>query len=215
MSVLEEYDERMKLTPLTAEEILKRVERAEACLTSPAVGDPRLHTERILVWLHDRLQAAYGAIEAAREVPQLHRCAWCWRAGPMTREAWEALPTMTMDEAGDHTQKCDHNPLVQRNRQLEAENERLGRDVNTVCANHQEEQREHAKTSLALREARAQVDELRVNSMAAIRELEAQAEDLRGRALGIDDGLRDAIRALLKSEASAGDLRRALWELVR
>lgn len=179
MSVLEEYDERMKLTPLTAEEILKRVERAEACLTSPAVGDPRLHTERILVWLHDRLQAAYGAIEAAREVPQLHRCAWCWRAGPMTREAWEALPTMNLDEAQDHTQKCEHNPLVQRIGDLE-------------------------KAARAYVEQRSQLDAAR-----------AEAEDLRGRALGIDDGLRDAIRALLKSEASAGDLRRALWELVR
>lgn len=46
-----------------------------------------------------------------------------------------------------------------------------------------------------------------------IRELEAQGVDIEGRVFDID--LRDAIHALLKSEMTAGDLRRALRELVR
>lgn len=184
MSILEEYDERMQIKPLTVEEILNRVELAEACLTSPAVGDPRLHTERVLAWLHDRLQDAYSAMETARDVPQFHRCAWCWRAGPMTSASWDALPTMTLDEAGDHTQKCEHNPLVAKIRTMEALMEEHG-----------------FRTGEA--------------GPGRLAELAAQNEDLRGRALGIDDGLRDAIRALLRSEAPAGELRRALWELVR
>lgn len=68
------------------------------------------------------------------------------------------------------------------------------------------------------KEALRQRDEALHERDAAVRraaELEAQVEDLRGRALGIDDNLRDAIRALLKSELAAGELRRALGELVR
>lgn len=161
MSILELYEKRYNLDPLTIDEIAKKVEAADEILASD-VRPEDLVDERLILWLSDRLQAAYDAMQTAKDIPTRHRCAWCWRAGPMTGAAWDALPTMTLDEAGDHTQKCEHNPLVQRNRMLEAE-----------------------------------------------------AEDLRGRALGIDDGLRDAIRALLRSEAPAGELRRALWELVR
>ncbi|HEX6022575.1 MAG TPA: hypothetical protein VFZ00_11310 [Solirubrobacter sp.] len=112
---------------------------------------------------------------------------------------------MSLEGVRAHTLVCEHNPLVQdltrvrRDRDTAlAEVERLGRDVIAVCANHQEEQRAHAKTSLALREARAEL------------------EDLRGRALGVEErGLRDKIRGLLKSDMPAGELRRALGELVR
>lgn len=54
-----------------------------------------------------------------------------------------------------------------------------------------------------------------LNLRQRIRELEAENEDLRGRALGIDSEIREAIRALLRSELTAGELRRALGELIR
>lgn len=46
-----------------------------------------------------------------------------------------------------------------------------------------------------------------------IRDLTAENEELRGRVFDVD--LRDAIHALLKTEATAGELRRALGELLR
>lgn len=46
-----------------------------------------------------------------------------------------------------------------------------------------------------------------------VADLEATNEDLRGRVFDVD--LRDAIHALLKQELTAGELRRALGELVR
>lgn len=119
MSILEEYEKRYGIATLTTEQISRRVELSEACLTSPAVGDPRLHTESIIVWLHDRLQAAYGAIENPA-APVAARCAWCFRAGLQTDETWRALPKMTLDDAAAHSQVCERNPLVQEIRRLTA-----------------------------------------------------------------------------------------------
>lgn len=71
----------------------------------------------------------------------------------------------------------------------------------------------------AAKEALRQRDEARRERDAACKRaaaFEAQVEDLRGRANGVDVGtLRDAIRALLKSETTSGGLRRALGDLVR
>lgn len=40
------------------------------------------------------------------------RCGYCWRAAGSTDEAWRALPSRDPDEAHDHAQTCEHNPLV-------------------------------------------------------------------------------------------------------
>lgn len=119
MSVLEDYEKRCGLPALTSEQISRRIDLAEACLASPAIGDPRLHTESIIVWLHDRLQAMYAALENPA-APVNARCAWCFRAGPQTDETWSALPKMTLDDSAVHAQVCEHNPLVQEIRRLTA-----------------------------------------------------------------------------------------------
>jgi hypothetical protein len=159
-TVLEQYEERYRLAPLTPDVIIACVGAAEQILLSDVLPTD-LVDERELLWLHDRLQAVYTALENP-SVPVVSRCAWCFCAGPQTDEAWAALPKMTLDDAGIHAQVCEHNPLVQE-----------------------------------------------------VRRLSALLEDIRGRALGVDDGMRDALRALLKSEMTAGELRRALGELVR
>lgn len=116
MSALDDYEKRFGLQPLTPEEILKRVDLAEACLGNPRVGDPRLHTERVVFWLGDRVQAMASAIGDRDGVTT---CAWCWRAAGFTREAHGKLPRMTLDDAAAHSQVCDHNPLVRKIRELE------------------------------------------------------------------------------------------------
>lgn len=66
------------------------------------------------------------------------------------------------------------------------------------------------------KEALHQRDEARRERDAAVKrvaELEAELEHVRGIVFDVD--LRDAVQSLLKSEMSAGDLRRALGELVR
>lgn len=185
MSVLTEYEQRMKLEPLTGDEILHVVEDAEAFLTGGARSiDPRPIDEirRVILLMHEILESQAERLGITR-IPEGSKCAYCLVAAGRTDEAWMDLPSMTFDEAQAHAQVCEHNPLVRRMRDLQARNGSNANEASRLFERN--------------------------------RELEAQNEDLRGRALGIDDNLRDAIRALLNSEAPAGELRRALAELVR
>jgi hypothetical protein len=58
-------------------------------------------------------------LEAVRE--QKHYCGWCERAGISRAD----LPSFTLDEAAEHTPKCEHNPLVRELAEQRAENARL------------------------------------------------------------------------------------------
>lgn len=123
MSVLEEYEKRLGLAALQPDEILRIVEATEqhmARCTEAGIRTTSADEDRVTLWLHDRLQAAYGAMEAAKDVPQLHRCGWCFRAAGLTREAWDALPSMDLDAIQAHAAVCEHNPLVQKIATLEA-----------------------------------------------------------------------------------------------
>lgn len=184
MSVLEDYEKKCGLAPIDAERVLFEVEVAEGKLrdeVSSARNFSDLPTyNRVLVWLHDRLQAVYAALENPK-APVAARCAWCFRAAGGTDEAWRALPVMNMEDSAAHAQVCEHNPLVSELAKLRALLEEHG---------FIEGQAGHA--------------------------LEAENEDLRGRALSVDErGLRDKIRKLLKSDKPAGELRKAIAELVR
>lgn len=52
---------------------------------------------------------------------QRHYCGWCERAGISRAD----LPSMTLDEAAEHTLMCEHNPLVRELADQRAENARL------------------------------------------------------------------------------------------
>lgn len=118
MSILENYEKRFKLRPLDPDDISFHVGAAEETLRR--AQDANLATSiRTVVWLHDRLQAAYDALENPA-APVAARCAWCFRAGLQTDETWHALPKMTLDDAAAHSQVCEHNPLVQEVRRLTA-----------------------------------------------------------------------------------------------
>lgn len=122
MTTLENYEHRFGIAGLTADEILKHVENAEANMarcTSLGLRTTSAGDDRVLVWPSGRLQAVYAALEG-RGVPVAARCAWCFRAGPQTDEAWGELPKMTLDDAAIHSQVCEHNPLVQQIRRLTA-----------------------------------------------------------------------------------------------
>lgn len=118
MSILEDYEKRLGIEPLTPDDILMHVDAAEGYLQS-ASGTRSVAQERALCWLHDRLQAVYSALENPG-VPAASRCAWCFYAGARTDETWNALPKMTLDDASTHSQVCEHNPLVQEIRRLTA-----------------------------------------------------------------------------------------------
>lgn len=120
MTTLENYEQRFGLAELTPDEILNHVQNAEermATCTSHGLRTTSADDDRVLLWLHDTLQATNIELGMA---PILARCAWCFRAGPTTNEGWRALPRMSFDDAGAHSQVCEHNPLVQKIRTLEA-----------------------------------------------------------------------------------------------
>jgi hypothetical protein len=186
VTTLENYDQRFSIAPLTHEEILARVERAQehmARCTEQGIRTTSADDDRALVWLAEW-------VLGRPPVPQHNRCGYCFRAGGGTTEAWDALPRMSMDEAAAHAQVCGHNPLVQKLASSESEN----------------------------------------------RALTSELEDLRGRKLGnadawadaaseslqmynlvhkLHDTLKNNIRALLKTELPAGELRRVIEEIVQ
>jgi hypothetical protein len=184
VSILEEYEKRFKMGPLSPDEILKRIELAEACLESPGVGViGRLETERVIVWLHDRLQAIAVRAGTEEHAPNGFRCGWCFRAAGCTDESWRSLPTFTLDAIRAHTEICEHNPLVQRCRAAEA----------------------------ALEDLRGR----RIGSADAWADAADEATQMYQLAQQLHDATKRRIRTLLKTELPAGELRKALEELVR
>lgn len=123
MNVLENYERRCGLEPLTSEQILEQVEAAEDYLQSG--NHDAAERQRAMVWLHGRLQAVYDAIDNPA-APVEGRCAWCLRAAGGSDEAWRALPKMNMEDSAAHSQVCEHNPLVHKIRTLEALLEEYG-----------------------------------------------------------------------------------------
>lgn len=110
MGVLKEYEERMKLEPLTDDEIEFVVADAEAFLAGePRSRDPRPVDEdaRVVLWLVDKIEALTS------RVPTVTRCLWCLDAAGRTDEALFALPAMPLDDVKEHVRGCPHNPLVQ------------------------------------------------------------------------------------------------------
>jgi hypothetical protein len=129
MSILEDYEKRCGREPLTSDQVFETVEATERFLERADVTTA-VEGARAMVWLHDRLQAVLEGL-ANPVVPVKARCAYCLRAAGGTDEAWRALPAMDMDAAFAHSQECEHNPLVLRVRELQAQLEELrGRKLN-------------------------------------------------------------------------------------
>lgn len=118
MSILEDYEKRFGLAPLTNDEILERVEIAEAGLGT-AEHNPAQRTDRVIVWLHDQVQSLAGRL-GMNKAPDAYRCGWCFRALGSKDEQWHELPLMSLDDVQTHSQLCEHNPLVQKIRKLES-----------------------------------------------------------------------------------------------
>lgn len=111
MSILKEYEERMKLEPLTPVEVEKRLDHAAAWLSrppsAPMAGDEfRDNAARVILWLGERLEALTS------KVPTETRCLWCLDAAGRTDEALLTLPAMSLDDVKEHVRVCPHNPLV-------------------------------------------------------------------------------------------------------
>ncbi len=185
MSVLEDYEKRMGLSPLSPDQVLGVVQLAEnhmATCTHNGVRTTSADDDRVLIWLHDHAQALTAIFDSLKGVPLRHRCGWCFRAGPMTREAWEALPSMDLDAVQAHAGICEHNPLVQKIVKLRAQVAELLR----------------CPLDVTVQELQAQVADLQGRSGGV---------DV--------SNLREKIRSLLKSGKPACELRRALGDLVR
>lgn len=115
MSVLKEYEERMKLEPLTEEEIDFVVDDAEAFLAGGYRSEdsrPVDEDARVVLWLVDKIEALTS------RVPTVTRCLWCLDAADRTDEALLSLPAMSLDDVKEHVRGCPHNPLVQDLREL-------------------------------------------------------------------------------------------------
>lgn len=189
MSILEDYEKTHGLEALTPDQILKRVELAELCLQNPAVGDRRLEAERIMVWLHDRLQAVCAALENPK-APVGHKCGWCWRSAGATQEAWNSLPKMDLDGVDTHVAVCEHNPLVQKLASAEIENRALTSELEDLRGR-------------------------KLGNGDAWAEAASESLGMYDHMRGLHEAMKATIRALLNTEQPAGDLRRALGELVR
>ncbi len=109
MSILKEYEERLKLDPLTEEEIEFVVNDAEAFLTGGTRSKdpwPVDETPRVILWLLDKIEVLTS------KVPTETRCLWCLDATGRTDEVLLALPAMSLDDVKEHVRVCPHNPLV-------------------------------------------------------------------------------------------------------
>lgn len=195
MSILEEYEKKCGLTPIDAESILFEVEAAEGKLRDE-VSSTRNFSDlptynRVIVWLHDRLQAVYAALENPKAPTGVSfRCAYCWNAAGRTEEAWQALPKVDYDDACLHAQVCEHNPLVQSIARISHD-----RDA-----------------------ALAQVADLqgrKLGSGDAWAEAASEATGMYDYQRKLHEAMKATIRSLLSTELPAGDLRKAIGELVR
>lgn len=192
MSALEDHDKRLNRTPLEPGIVFENVMRAERYLER-ADKNYAVETERTICWLHDRLQAALAVIANAMDRPKVpvgHRCAYCWNAAGRTEEAWHALPAVSYDDACLHAQACEHNPLVQSIARISHD-----RDA-----------------------ALAQVADLQGRKLGngdAWAEAASEATGMYEYQRKLHEALKATIRSLLATELPAGDLRKALEELVR
>ncbi|HEY6117010.1 MAG TPA: hypothetical protein VI172_13730, partial [Candidatus Dormibacteraeota bacterium] len=75
-TVLEMYEERYGLEPLTPDNIVTCIETAEQVLLSD-VHPSKLVAQRHLLWLSDRLRAYAGSSGTEDRAPAGHRCGWC------------------------------------------------------------------------------------------------------------------------------------------
>jgi hypothetical protein len=183
VSILENYDKRFHMEPLTVDQILRQVEMSERNLESPDDSTMILAADRVIVWLHDRLQGIAGRAGTEEHAPDGYRCGWCFRAAGCTDESWRSLPTFTLDAIRAHTEICEHNPLLQRCRTAEA----------------------------ALEDLRGR----RIGSADAWADAADEATQMYQLAQQLHDATKRRIRTLLKTELPAGELRKALEELVR
>ena len=182
MSILEEYDRRCSREPLTPDRIVEHIDAAERFLER-ADKTYAVETERVICWLHDRLQAIAGRAGTSERMPAAYRCGWCHKTAGSTEDAWRSLPEFTLDGIRSHTETCEHNPLVQRCRAAEATLEDLkGR---------------------------------RIGNADAWAEAADEATKMYQLTHELHGALKNKIRALLKTELPAGELRKALEELVR
>lgn len=132
MSILEDYEQAFGLTPLSPDDVARLVDSAMehilGCLNyqiSAVVSD----SDRVLLWMDALVRKQAERLGQIR-IPENSRCSYCLTAAGGTDEAWMALPSMTIDEGQAHAQECEHNPLVRRVRELEAQLEELrGRAV--------------------------------------------------------------------------------------
>lgn len=209
MSALEDYDKRLNRTPLEPDIVFENVMAAERHLER-ADKNYAVETERTICWLHDRLQAVYAALENPK-APVAARCAWCFRAAGGTDEAWRALPVMNIEDSAAHAQVCEHNPLVRALADERAAYAALKPEL---------DRREDEVSKLCARNAglEAELEELRGRKIGkgdAWAEAADESTGMYHHMKGLHDAMKKAIRALLDTETPAGELRRAIAELVR
>lgn len=180
-TVLELYETRHELQPLTPDEILRQVDAAEGILKDDAPPQD-LIDERLICWLNDRVQALAGRL-AMNKAPEAYRCGWCFRAAGAKDEDWNELPEMSLEEVGVHTLSCEHNPLVKQSRELAAQLEDLqGRKLGNA------------------------------DTWA---EVASEATGMYDHMHDLHESMKATIRTLLITELPAGELRRAIGELVK
>jgi hypothetical protein len=121
MGVLEDYESKFGLKPLTAEQISDRIfsseEHMEGC-TNHGIRTTLADEDRVLLWLNERVLELYARLGDLRGTMV---CGWCWKAAGLTQEIWRDLPKYTLPDAQEHALTCEHNPLVVRNRELQAQ----------------------------------------------------------------------------------------------
>lgn len=192
MSILEDYEKAFGLEPFTPDQILTMLESAEEHMkgcTEAQIRTTGADADRLPIWLSDRLQAVYAALENPK-VPVGHRCAYCWNAAGRTEEAWHALPAVSYDDACLHAQVCEHNPLVQSIARISHD-----RDA-----------------------ALAQVADLQGRKLGngdAWAEAASEATGMYDYQRKLHEAMKATIRSLLSTELPAGELRKAIEELVR
>lgn len=222
MSVLEDYDKRCGREPLTEAEVLAHLEAAARYLER-GYRTTSAETERVICWLGERLMSALDRI-VKPPAPTLFRCGWCHLAGGQTEEAWHTLPSMSDAEVKAHTMVCEHNPMVRELNELRARVADLEGRVSRSA--------EDGDTLHLLREARGLVgdldkalDETKASFDAVSEAAEVwsslcvEANMLVDRVMADISadrmiGGRARIRGLLASDMTAGELRKALADLV-
>lgn len=109
MSELDDYDARCGRDALTTDQVCEVTNAARRYLER-ADATTACEQERVIVWLDDLLSWALDRLD----LPMQHRCGWCWKARGATRDTWQDLPTMNLDDIQAHTLVCENNPLVKQ-----------------------------------------------------------------------------------------------------